>query len=585
MKEKQYPVYTLKNECNDCYKCIRGCHIKAIRINNGSASVIDDRCIACGHCVTVCPAGAKKVRNDIEKVKTLIKANCDVYVSLAPSWVGVYNLKREKMVALLKRLGFKGVSETALGAQEVSIQCAKMLNEAQKGLFISSACPVIDDYIRIYKPEFASCITPVASPALTHAGLLKKMLGDDIKVVFIGPCIAKKNEADKNPDLIDVSLTFDELNYWIKEEYIDIENIEVDENCHLVPESAYEGAIYPLEGGMNDTIKRVGIDKNDVTFISVSSLEAFDKSLQNIQKDKIENKIFVEALACMGGCINGPCISSEKSRILITSDIYANTKYRDVVPKEPRKVVQMQYLPEPYVQKQYPIEVVAKALKRISKHSLDDELNCSGCGYSSCREFVNALISGDAEPSQCVSYMRKIAVRKAAAMLRCMPSAVVIADSNMNIVETNESFINMFCTDMGDVFSQTDSLQGAALDRIVPFSELFKSALETGHDIHQEHYAINDKLYDISVFTIEDNELIGAVISDVTKSELDRSKIAQKAREVITKNIITVQEIASLLGEHMVETELLLDSIAKGYDSNSNENLSIANINTFGEHR
>ena len=287
----------------------------------------------------------------------------------------------------------------------------------------------------------------------------------------------------------------------------------------------------------------------------------------------------------MGGCINGPCISSEKSRILITSDIYANTKYRDVVPKEPRKVVQMQYLPEPYVQKQYPIEVVAKALKRISKHSLEDELNCSGCGYSSCREFVNALISGDAEPSQCVSYMRKIAVRKAAAMLRCMPSAVVIADSNMNIVETNDSFINMFCTDMGDVFSQTDSLQGAALDRIVPFSELFKSALETGHDIHQEHYAINDKLYDISVFTIEDNELIGAVISDVTKSELDRSKIAQKAREVITKNIITVQEIASLLGEHMVETELLLDSIAKGYDSNSNENLSIANINTFGEHR
>ena len=579
MEEKQYPVYTLKNECNDCYKCIRGCHIKAIKINNGSASVIDDRCIACGHCVTVCPAGAKKVRSDIEKAKTLILTGCDVYVSLAPSWAGIYNIEREKMIAVLKKLGFKGVSETALGAQEVSIQCAKILNASNKGLFISSACPVIDDYIRIYKPDFADNITPVASPALTHAGLLKQILGSDIKVVFIGPCIAKKNEADKNPDLISASLTFDELNYWIKEEFIDIENIEVDESCHFVPESAYEGALYPLEGGMNETIKRVGIDENDVTFISVSSLDAFDKSLQNINKEKIENKIFVEALACMGGCINGPCISSDKSRILITSDIYANTQYRDNVPKEPRKVVDMQYIPEPYIKQEYPMEVVVKALKRISKHSLEDELNCSGCGYASCREFVNALIAGDAEPSQCVSYMRKIAVRKAAAMLRCMPSAVVIADSKLNIVETNDSFIHMFCEGMSDVFSQPDSLEGASLDRIVPFSELFKSALETGVDIHQQHYAIDDKLFDISIFTIEDNELIGAVISDVTKTELDRSKIAQKAREVITKNIITVQEIASLLGEHMVETELLLESIAKGYDSKSDK---INIVNTTG---
>ncbi len=571
--DKQYPVYTLKNECNDCYKCIRGCHIKAIRIQNGSASVINEKCVACGHCVQICPAGAKRVRNDIDIVKTLFLTGKKVYVSLAPSWAGVYNIPKEKMIAILKKLGFAGVSETALGAQEVSIQTAKMLNEAKKGLYISSACPVIDDYIRLYKPEFAKCITPVASPALTHCGLLKDMLGENIKVVFIGPCIAKKNEADRNPDLMSVALTFDELNYWIKEEFIDIENIETDETCHFVPESAYEGALYPLEGGMNDTIKRVGIDKNDVTFIAVSSLEAFDKSLCNINPDKVENKIFVEALGCSGGCINGPCLSSEKSRILITSDIYANTQYRENVPKEPRKVVGMEYKPEPVEKIEYSIEQVTKALRKISKHSEEDELNCSGCGYASCREFVNALIAGDAEPSQCVSYMRKIAVRKAAAMLRCMPSAVVIVDSNMQIIEANESFEHMFLSEeMYEVFaSRQDGLAGACIDRIVPFSELFKSALDTGKDIHQEHYAIKDKVYDISIFTIEDNELIGAVISDVTKSEIDRSKIAQKAREVITKNIATVQEIASLLGEHMVETELLLSSIAEGYDPNANE--------------
>ena len=569
--EKRYPVYTLKNECNDCYKCIRECHIKAIRIHEGSASVINDKCIACGHCVTICPAGAKRVRSDIDKVKALILAGKKVFVSLAPSWSGVYPFSKEKMIAALKKLGFSEVSETALGAQEVSIQTAKILNNAKKGLFISSACPVIDDYIRLYKSQFAEHITPIASPALTHAGLLKDMY-DDIEVVFIGPCIAKKNESDSHQDLIYAALTFDELNYWLKEEFIDIETVETDESCHFVPEFAYEGSLYPIEGGMNETIKQVGIDKKDVTFISVSSLSAFDKALTGINPEKIENKIFVEALACSGGCINGPCLSSKKSRILITSDIYANTQYRDPVPKEPRKVVPVEYTPDPVKTVEYPIDQVVKALKRISKHTQEDELNCSGCGYATCREFVNALISGDAEPSMCVSYMRKIAVRKAAAMLRCMPSAVVIVDSKLDILEANDAFEHMFLGDMYEVFaSRQDGLAGASIDRIVSFSELFKSALETGKDIHQEHYSVGDKLYDISIFTIEDNELVGAVISDVTKSEMDRSKIAQKAREVISKNITTVQEIASLLGEHMVQTEMLLNSIAEGYDSNKNE--------------
>ena len=292
-----------------------------------------------------------------------------------------------------------------------------------------------------------------------------------------------------------------------------------------------------------------------------------------INPDKIENKIFVEALGCSGGCINGPCLSSDKSRILITSDIYANAQYRDDIPQTPRKVVEKEYSSKPLEKIEYSIEQITRALKKISKHSEEDELNCSGCGYASCREFVNALIAGDAEPSQCVSYMRKIAVRKAAAMLRCMPSAVVIVDSELQIVEANDSFGHMFLSEeMYEVFSsRQDGMTGACIDRIVPFPELFKSALDTGKEIHQEHYAIGDKVYDISIFTIEDNELVGAVISDVTKSEMDRSKIAKKAREVITKNISTVQEIASLLGEHMVETELLLSSIAEGYDPNLKE--------------
>ncbi len=566
-----YPVYTLKNECHDCYKCIRECHVKAIKIQDNSAYVIGERCVACGHCVMVCPSGAKRVRNDIEKVKRLFLQNKKVYVSLAPSWVGVYNVKKEKMISALKKLGFEGISETALGAQEVSIECAKIINSSDKNeMLISSACPVIVDYIRMYKPKYAKNIVPIVSPALTHAGLLKKTFGDDIAIVFIGPCIAKKRESDSHQDLIDVSLTFEELNMWLKEEYINIHDVEELPDAEFIPKHAYEGALYPIEGGMNETIRKVGIDENKVSLISISSVKNFDKALDGIEEDKLTRKIFIEALGCEGGCVNGPCLSTDRGIIAVTSDVLTTTQYRDKVPVEPDVVVSENHTPIPVEKHKYTIEQIDEALKKISKHSQEDELNCGGCGYSTCRDFVNALIAGDAEPSMCVSYMRKIAVRKAAALVRCMPAAVVMVDKNYSILETNDAFMRMFCADMYDVFSaREEGLKGAAIDRIVPFGDIFKTTLRSGQDVHKEHYAIEDKLYDISAFTIEAGEIAGAVITDVTKSEMDREKIAKKAREVITKNIATVQEIACLLGEHMVETEVLLNSIAQDYENNT----------------
>ena len=572
--DKQNPVYTLINECHDCYKCVRQCHVKAIKIEDGHASVIPEKCIACGACVKACPAGAKRVRTDIDKVKKLLLAQKDIYVSLAPSWSGVFEMSDAKMISVLKRLGFKEVSETALGAEEVSIKTAEMLNDAEKGLFISSACPVIVDFIRHYHPEFTNNITPIGSPAMTHAKLLKEKFGDDISIVFIGPCIGKKNEADHS-DLIDYSLTFEELKMWINEEIGDIANITTDTKNQFVPHSAHEGALYPIDGGMNETIKKIGI-KEHIQLIDICGLENFEKALTNLKPEKLNKVIFVEGLSCEGGCVAGPCISTEKAGISVVSDVLSNVKHRLVIPKKPSVVVNIDYTSSKVTHKQYPIEDVLQALKRIGKHSVDDELNCGGCGYPTCRDMAVALLNGDAETSMCVSYMRKIAIRKAAAMFRCMPAAVVMVDNNMNILEANDSFMRMFTGDMYEIFkARPDGMTGAAIDRIVDFADIFKTILKTGKDLHKERYPVKNRLYDISAFTIEENEIVGAIITDVTQTETNREKISQKAHEVISKNISIVQEIACLLGEHMVETETLLSSIANDYDDKDSEDESV----------
>ena len=516
--DKQNPVYTLINECHDCYRCVRECHVKAIKIEDGHASVIPDKCIACGACVKACPAGAKRVRTDIDKAKKLLLSKKDVYVSLAPSWSGVFEMTEEKIISILKRLGFKDVSETALGAEEVSIKTAELLNNAEKGLFISSACPVIVDFIRHYHPEFTNNITPIGSPAMTHAKMLKEKFGEDISIVFIGPCIGKKNESDHG-GLIDVALTFEELKRWINDDIGDISNVSADNKNKFVPHSAHEGALYPIDGGMNETIKRVGIKEN-IQLIDICGLANFEKALTNLKPEKIDKVIFVEGLSCEGGCVAGPCISTEKAGISVVSDVLSNVKHRLVIPKKPAG-----------------------------------------------RDMAVALLNGDAETSMCVSYMRKIAVRKAAAMFRCMPAAVVMVDNNMNILEANDSFMKMFTGDMYEIFkARPDGMTGAAIDRIVDFADIFKTILKTGKDLHKERYPVKNRLFDISAFTIEENEIVGAIITDVTQTETNREKISQKAHEVISKNISIVQEIACLLGEHMVETETLLSSIANDFD-------------------
>ncbi|MGI6524160.1 MAG: [Fe-Fe] hydrogenase large subunit C-terminal domain-containing protein [Bdellovibrionota bacterium] len=567
------PVYTLQNECHDCYRCVRECLVKAIKIKDNHASVINDKCIACGHCVRICPSNAKRVRRDNDRMPEIFATGKKVIASLAPSWAGVFDYSPSKMIAILKRLGFHYVSETALGAQQVSIQTAKMLKDAPNGLYISSACPVIVDYVRCYDAEYVKNITPIASPALTHAKMLKEYFGQDCIVVFIGPCIGKKNEAARHPDLLAAALTFEGLKFWIKESQADSDDLEITDQDIFVPDHAHEGGLYPIEGGMNETIKKIGIPQ-DVQLMTVSSLQSFQKSLHGLTESSIDKKIFVEALACDGGCINGPSISTSKATITINSNILSRVKEREKIPQEPALVLAEEYQAQPIKEANFTLNEIVAAMQKIGKYNEDDELNCGGCGYQTCRDLACAMLAGEAESSMCVSYMRKIATRKAAAMLRSMPAAIVMVDDKLNITEANDAFMRMFCGDSYDLYAALpEGLANAELDKVVKLSPIMKSALKSGKDLHKEHYPLNGRLYDITAFTIEPHTIVGAVISDVTQSESDREKIARKARAVISKNISVVQEIACLLGEHMVDTELLLASIAENFNLDKDEDI------------
>jgi iron only hydrogenase large subunit-like protein len=561
-----YPVYTIENECQDCCKCVRHCPSKAIRVVNGSASVIPELCVACGLCVKICPAGAKQIRCDLSRAKFIISGNTKVIASIAPSWVNNFkNYSRGQLITALKKIGFYGVSETALGAQLVSAETAKMMREGDEGVYISSACPAAVDYISKYLPEYTGNITGLMSPLLTHCRMLRNTYGEDIKIIFFGPCAAKKQEADRHPDLLNLALTFDDLAKWLKEEKIKPENLDAD--AEFIPEMAEEGRMYPIEGGMIETL-RAGNQQEDKTYyLTVSGLHNIERVLQGERPDFNGFKIFIECLACEGGCVNGPAMhepGSSLAGLLRTAvqAVHKNSIDREVSVELAEKIDAC--VPHRDIVGD---EKITAALASVGKYNATDELNCGGCGYQTCRAFARAMVEGKAEPAMCLSYLRKLAQKKSNALIKYIPSGVVIADNNMNIIECNEAFSKLFDESTRLAFEAVPGLAGVSLDKIIDFTELFEAALASGKDVCRNNYINGDKILNISVFTIESHRIIGAIVQDVTQDEMHREHIAEKAQEVIRKNVITVQKIAKYLGEHMADTEILLHEVATGYHS------------------
>lgn len=593
MSNREYPLYTIKNNCQDCYKCVRRCPVKAIKIEDSSAMIVPDLCIACGTCYRVCPAKAKQARNDLTRAKHLIQSGKDVYVSLAPSWITEFDdVSKEQMIAALRRLGFRGVSETALGAEEVSANVAKLLDDSaadsssENHLFISTACPAVVEYVNKYLPERTSNLTKLTSPLLAHCRLLKKALGKDIEIIFIGPCIAKKLEADRHPDLLSLSLSFNDLRQWFKEENIDLKDIHTSVFDKFVLAKAEEGAAYPVEGGMIETLKAYEQSKK-AYLMQITGIENIKRELKNLKDTDFDRPVFIECLACEGGCINGPCTTSKKSGFEKRLEVLKESDFSGLAGKRnPSVDISLDYKEESITPPEHNETEIKKILASIGKYSIEDEINCGGCGYNTCRNFAKALLDGKAEPEMCVSHMKQQAQRKANALLRCIPSPIVIANAQLRIMEYNDKFVETFWNDEEhtDIYDK-ENLHGADLRDFINFTNLFSASLDLEQDIHREHVRFNDKLFDVVVFNIDKKQIVGGIIEDVTNMEMKKEQIAEKAKEVIHKNLATVQQIACTLGEHMAETEVLLRSIAKDFAADDEQNNSDLTIRTNSNKR
>jgi hypothetical protein len=434
-----------------------------------------------------------------------------------------------------------------------------------KGVVLSSACPAAVDFVRKYMPNFASAISAVHSPVLSHCKMLREKLGNDIKTVFIGPCIAKKNEADRHPELLNLAMTFAELHRWFKEENISLKDIETTDEDKFFPETAEEGAIYPVEGGMNKTIKVCG-GVDHVHFAMITGLHNLEQAFEGLRPQDVDVPVFVEMLACYGGCVHGPCTEHNSPGLLERLRVFKDAEIPDHPVKRESSLDITENFPEEPVKETFAsLHDIKKALRSIGKFTPEDELNCGGCGYETCQNFARALIAGKAEPAMCVSYLRKQAQKKANALLRCIPSGVVIVDRDLKIIECNKRFAELFGEDTVMAFDAKPGMAGADIKLIVPFHDLFSRSLSSGKDIHKDSLRFENRLFNATIFNIEQNQVVGAVIFDVTSTELRREQIVDRAREVIDKNLATVQDIACKLGEHMAETEILLRSIAEDY--------------------
>jgi len=481
--------------------------------------------------------------------------------SVAPSFPAAFaDYGSGFLPAALKKLGFGLVTETAVGAELVAVATAELIDK-HKWSWVTSACPVVVNLIERYYPEMLEHITPIVSPMVAHAKYLKQKYGSDTNVVFIGPCSAKKGEAeDEGKGFVDAVLTFEELHQALREAGIDKTSLQPTAFDDVRPRNAQ---LFPLEGGLAKSASIAsGLLRED--FVGISGADHVREMISHISNDS-PIKLF-EALFCPGGCVNGACLGAgmdifaRRSRVLQ----YAKRKTFEAEEElDPSTVTGIDLSRDihrvPLRAPHFTEDQIRAVLAETGKHTPDDELNCGACGYSSCRENAIAVLSGMAESSMCLPWMRRLAERKTDQIIDNSPNGIVMVDSGLNIVSFNPAFAGMF--------SCTEAIIGRSIGVLMDPADFEKVAAEVVDRINGLNVTLPqyNLIVTESIYRLEGEHVLIGIFANITKTKEDEDRIARiraetlaNAERVIEKQMRMAQEIASILGETTSETRVLL---------------------------
>ena len=551
-----------KSNCKNCYKCIRHCPVKAIRFSGNQAHIIGNECILCGQCFVVCPQNAKQIVDETEKVKVFIQSGDPVVVSLAPSFIANYEgVGINAMRDALQKLGFYEVEETAIGATIVKNEYERMLKEDERDIIITSCCHSINLLIQKYFPSELEYLADVISPMQAHCMDIKKRF-PKAKTVFIGPCVAKKDEAEHYEGIVDAVLTFEELTNWLKEE-----NIELKQDMDSNEES--RARFFPTTGGI---LKTMAQNAPGYTYMALDGIDNCVDALRDIESGKI-HKCFIEMSACVGSCIGGPVMEkyhrTAPIKDFITIANYAGNKDFDVLqPNNIELKKQFTYI-EHRLQQPSDTEIY-NVLRQMGKFKPSDELNCGSCGYNTCREKAIAICQGKAEISMCLPFLKDKAESFSDTIVKNTPNGLIVLNEELDVQQINEAARNIM-----NIRSSTDVL-GDLVVRIMDPRD-FIEVKNSGRDIRNKKvYLAEYKRYiEQSVVYDRDSHLLIGIMRDITDEQNEREKKESISRQtievadkVVDKQMRIVQEIASLLGETAAETKIAL---AKLKESIQNE--------------
>ncbi len=562
-------ISTNEARCRDCYKCVRECPVKAIRIRDVSGSeaqraeVMEDRCVHDGRCVLVCPQQAKKVRNDVDKVKELISKGRLVAASLAPSFAAGFPLRPGRVVAALRKLGFASVQETSYGAELVAVEHQKL--PAQR-TYLSSACPAVVSLVEKHYPDLIPNLSPIVSPMIAHARIIKLMM-PEAAVVFIGPCIAKKVEAgeEQYQGVVDAVLGFGEVWEWMQEEITDFKYLSCDEE--LDGPQADIGKLFPLEGGMLRTAG-MSMDRLDDKVMVISGLENCMELLKHLQLGRACKVGLIELLACAGGCASGPMTVNEEDIFIKTQRIfdYFNKNHPRQNDQAPPDLAGIE-LYRNYSNRQTPLpmpseEELNEIFARTGKTKPEDRLNCGSCGYPTCRDKAIAVYQGFAEVKMCIPYMREKAESVSNRVFASMPNGIIIVSRELKILETNDVARRMLGIQDKNPRGEDLSLY---MDP-VNYQQVAQNGSVLNLTMNYEH---KDLIAREIIFPLGPGEIAGIFI-DITEDkkreeqqDLLNNETIKRAEEVISKQMQVAQEIAGLLGETTADTKVQLTKLIK----------------------